>query len=138
MSWERILKSLTNPILIPRRPLETLRDNLSEPIPTVRFDDREFMSEIVAGVEITLNLADYYDIQHPFNRNDIESVFVNNKVFDEGPLVMQEDVVMIDERLDDIYYKISRENFLGFSARNRELSMYKRLDNKDWDEFLRE
>lgn len=138
MSWERILKSLTNPILIPRRPLETLRDNLSEPIPTVRFDDRQFMSEIVAGVEITLTLADYYDIPHPFNRNDIESVFVNSEVFDEGPLVMQEDMVMIDERLDDIYYKISRENFLGFSARNRELSMYKRLDNKDWDEFMRE
>jgi hypothetical protein len=138
MSWERILKSLTNPILIPRRPLETLRDNLSEPIPTVRFDDRQFMSEIVAGVEITLTLADYYDIPHPFNRNDIESVFINNELFDDGPLVMQEDMVMIDERLDDIYYKISRENFLGFSARNRELSMYKRLDNKDWDEFVRE
>ena len=138
MNWERILKSLANPILIPRRPLETLRDNLSEPIPTVRFDDRQFMSEIVAGVEITLTLADYYDIPHPFNRNDIESVFVNSEVFDEGPLVMQEDMVMIDERLDDIYYKISRENFLGFSARNRELSMYKRLDNKDWDEFMRE
>jgi len=138
MKWERILKSLTNPILIPRRPLETLRDNLSEPIPTARFDDRQFMSEIVAGVEITLTLADYYDIPHPFNRNDIETVFLNNEVFDEGPLVMQEDVVMIDERLDDIYYKISRENFLGFSARNRELSMFKRLDNKDWDEFVRE
>jgi len=138
MKWERILKSLTNPILIPRRPLETLRDNLSEPIPTARFDDRQFMSEIVAGVEITLTLADYYDIPHPFNRNDIENVFVNNKVFDEGPLVMQEDVVMIDERLDAIYYKISRENHLGFSARNRELSMFKRLDNKDWDEFMRE
>lgn len=138
MKWERILKSLTNPILIPRRPLETLRDNLSEPIPTARFDDRQFMSEIVAGVEITLTLADYYDIPHPFNRNDIENVFLNNEVFDEGPLVMQEDVVMIDERLDDIYYKISRENFLGFSARNRELSMFKRLDNKDWDEFVRE
>ena len=45
---------------------------------------------------------------------------------------------MIDEMLDDIYYKISRENFLGFSTRNRELSMFKRLDNKDWDEFMRE
>ena len=96
------------------------------------------MSEIVAGVEITLTLADYYDIPHPFNRNDIESVFINNELFDDGPLVMQEDMVMIDERLDDIYYKISRENFLGFSTRNRELSMFKRLDNKDWDEFMRE
>ena len=138
MKWERILKSLVNPILIPRRPLETLRDNLSEPIPTARFNDREFMSKIVAGVEITLTLADYYDIPHPFNRNDIEEVFVNNQLFDEGPLVMQEDTVMIDERLDGIYYEISRENFLGFSARNRELSMFKRLDNKDWDEFMRE
>ena len=138
MSWERILKSLTNPILIPRRPLETLRENFSEPIATTKFDDRQFMSEIVAGVEITLTLADYYDIPHPFNRNDIESVFINNELFDDGPLVMQEDMVMIDERLDDIYYKISRENFLGFSTRNRELSMFKRLDNKDWDEFMRE
>ena len=138
MSWERILKSLTNPILIPRRPLETLRENLSEPIATTKFDDRQFMSEIVAGVEITLTLADYYDIPHPFNRNDIESVFINNELFDDGPLVMQEDMVMIDESLDDIYYKISRENFLGFSTRNRELSMFKRLDNKDWDEFMRE
>ena len=138
MSWERILKSLTNPILIPRRPLETLRENLREPIATTKFDDRQFMSEIVAGVEITLTLADYYDIPHPFNRNDIESVFINNELFDDGPLVMQEDMVMIDERLDDIYYKISRENFLGFSTRNRELSMFKRLDNKDWDEFMRE
>ena len=34
MSWERVLKSFDNPLLIPRRPLETLRDNLSEPIPT--------------------------------------------------------------------------------------------------------
>ena len=138
MSWERILKSVTNPILIPRRPLETLRENLSEPIATTKFDDRQFMSEIVAGVEITLTLADYYDIPHPFNRNDIESVFINNELFDDGPLVMQEDMVMIDERLDDIYYKLSRENFLGFSTRNRELSMFKRLDNKDWDEFMRE
>ena len=138
MSWERILKSLTNPILIPRRPLETLRENLSEPIATTKFDDRQCMSEIVAGVEITLTLADYYDIPHPFNRNDIESVFINSELFDDGPLVMQEDMVMIDERLDDIYYKISRENFLGFSTRNRELSMFKRLDNKDWDEFMRE
>ena len=138
MSWERILKSLTNPILIPRRPLETLRDNLSEPIEESRFDDRQFMSEIIAGVEITLTLADYYNIPHPFDRNNPEAVFINYDFMDEGPLVMQEDKYMIHEKFDDLYYKISRENFLDFSARNRELSMFKRLDNKDWDEFMRE
>ena len=138
MSWERVLKSFDNPLLIPRRPLETSRDNLSEPIPTARFNDRQFMSEIVAGVEIILTLADYYDIPHPFNRNDVENVFLNNEVYDEGPLVMQEDMVMIDERLDDIYYKISREYWAGNSIRNRELSTFKRLENKDWDEFMRE
>ena len=138
MSWERVLKSFGNPILIPRRPLETLRNNLIEPIPTARFNDRQFMSEIVAGVEITLTLADYYDIPPPFDRNNIENVFVNNELFDEGPLVMQEDMVMIDERLYDIYMKISREYWAGNSNRNKELSTFKRLENKDWDEFMRE
>jgi|TARA_B100001939_G_C16930287_1_gene613654 hypothetical protein len=138
MSWERILKSFGNPLLIPRRPLETLRDNLIEPIPTAKFNDRQFMSEIVAGVEITLTLADYYDIPHPFDRNNIEDVFINNELFDEGPLVMQEDMVMIDERLYDIYMQISREYWTGNSNRNRELSTFKRLENKDWDEFMRE
>jgi hypothetical protein len=138
MSWERILKSFGNPLLIPRRPLETLRDNLIEPIPTAKFNDRQFMSEIVAGVEITLTLADYYDIPHPFDRNNIEDVFINNELFDEGPLVMQEDMVMIDERLYDIYMQISREYWTGNSNRNRELSTFKRLENKDWNEFVRE
>ena len=74
----------------------------------------------------------------PIDRNNPEAVFINYDFMDEGPLVMQEDKYMIHEKFDDLYYKISRENFLGFSARNRELSMFKRLDNKDWDEFMRE
>ena len=138
MKWERILKSLANPILIPRRPLETLRDNLSEPIEISRLEDRQFQSEIIAGVEITLTLADYYDIPHQFDRNNPQDVFVGYDFLDEGPLVMQEDKYMIHEKFDDLYYKISRENFLGFSARNRELSMFNRVGNKNWDEFMRE
>jgi len=137
MKWKRVLKSLTNPILIPRRPLETLRDNLSEPIPESKFEDREFMSRIVAGVEITLTLADYYGISHPFNRNEPQAVFISSEIFDEGPLVLQEDKYMIHEELDDIYYKVSQKQ-LGFSARNKELSTFTRLDNKDWDEFARD
>jgi len=137
MKWKRILKSLANPILIPRRPLETLRDNLSEPIPESKFEDPEFMSRIVAGVQITLTLADYYDISHQFDRNEPQAVFINSEIFDEGPLVLQEDKYMIHEELDDIYYKVSQKQ-LGFSARNKELSTFTRLDNKDWDEFARD
>lgn len=137
MKWKRVLKSLSNPILIPRRPLETLRDNLSEPIPESKFEDPKFMSSIIMGVEITLTLADYYDIPHPFNRNEPQAVFINSEIFDEGPLVLQEDKYMIHEELDDIYYKVSQKQ-LGFSARNREFSTFNRLDNKDWDEFARD
>lgn len=137
MKWERVLKNLSNPILIPRRPLETLRDNLSEPIPESAFDVPEFMSRIVAGVQITLTLADYYDIPHRFDRNNPQDVFINSEIFDEGPLVLQEDKYMIHEELDDIYYKVSQKQ-LGFSARNKELSTFTRLDNKDWDEFARD
>ena len=137
MKWKRVLKSLSNPILIPRRPLETLRDNLSEPIPESAFEDPEFMSRILAGVQITLTLADYYDIPHPFNRNEPQAVFSYSEIFDEGPLVLQEDKYMIHEELDDIYYKVSQKQ-LGFSARNKELSTFTRLDNKDWDEFARD
>tara|TARA_R110001592_G_scaffold35695_7_gene121261 strand:+ start:5507 stop:5920 length:414 start_codon:yes stop_codon:yes gene_type:complete len=137
MKWKRVLKSLSNPILIPRRPLETLRDNLSEPIPESKFEDPEFMSSIIMGVQITLTLADYYNISHQFDRNEPQAVFINSEIFDEGPLVLQEDKYMIHEELDDIYYKISQEQ-LGFSARNRELSTFNRLDNKDWDEFARD
>ena len=113
MSWERILKSSVEPIYLPRRPFEVLRENFGEPIDDEKSDDREFMSDLIMGISMTLALADYYDIPHDFDRKNPQDVFVGYDLIVDGPLVGQEDIFMIDERLMDLYYKMTRENDKG-------------------------
>lgn len=138
MSWERILKSFGNPLLIPRQPMDTLRENLGKPLTRVDFDNLQFLDKLIAGIETTIILADYYDMPHNFDADDVEPVFVNYQFLDEGPLVMQEDMVMIDENLEELFLKIYREKFRGNSYRNKQLATFERLENKDWDEFIRD
>ncbi len=138
MSWERILKSSVEPIYLPRRPFEVLRENFGEPIDDEKSDDRQFMSDLIMGISMTLALADYYDIPHDFDRKKPQDVFVGYDLIVDGPLVGQEDIFMIDERLMDVYYKMTRENDKGFAQRNRQMRMFRGLENKDWDEFMRE
>jgi hypothetical protein len=138
MSWERILKSSVEPIYLPRRPFEVLRENFGEPIDDEKSDDRQFMSDLIMGIGMTLALADYYGIPHDFDRKEPQNVFVGYDLIVDGPLVGQEDIFMIDERLMDVYYKMTRENDKGFAQRNRQMRMFRGLENKDWDEFMGE
>ena len=125
MSWKDIIKNDT-PLLIPKEPLVTLRDSLSEPIPVAALDNLKFLDTLTMGIEIILSLAEHYNIPHPFDREKIQDLFVEYDFLDEGPLVLQEDRFMIDERLDDIYYKISKEEMIGTSARSNEFYTFKR------------
>jgi len=138
MSWETILKSSAEPIYLPREPFEVLRENFGEPIDDEKSNDGEFMGNLTAGIVMTLTLADYYGIPHDFDRKKPQDVFVGYDLIVDGPLVGQEDIFMIDERLADLYYKMTRENDKGFAQRNRQMRMFRGLGNEKWDELMRE